>query len=132
MPLDKNELFEEAQNTFQKHFPGESAEALEPRMRQALSDLFAESGGDPLVLVDFVTNEQYDAWGWHYFQTDSDAFIKWGGDIIRNYDPPPTDVPVSPMPGEPSDESLSDELSTAASETPHIPQNGDVPIEDNI
>ena len=139
VPLDKNELFEEAQNTFQKHFPGESAEALEPRMRQALSDLYAESGGDPLVLVDFVLNEQYDAWGWHYFQTDSDAFIKWGADIIRNYDPPPTDVPVveiegavSPMQGEPSDESLSDELPTAASETPHIPQNGDVPIEDNI
>ena len=133
VPLDKNELFEEAQNTFEKHFPGESAEALEPRMRQALSDLFAERGGDLFVLSDFVTNEQYNAWGWHYFQTDSDAFIKWGADIwIRNYDPPPTEGPVSSMQGEPSDESLSDELPTAASETPHIPQNGDVPIEDNI
>ena len=136
VPLDKNKLFEEARNTFQKHFPGESAEALEPRMREALSNLYAESDGDQFVVLDFVLDERYDAWGTHYFQTDSEAFIKWGLDIIRNYDRPSTEVPVvetersvSLTQDEPSDESLSHDLPPAASETP---QHGDVLSENNI
>ena len=125
--LDKNKLFEDAENRFKKHFPGESAEEVEPRMRQALADLYAESGGNPYVLVDFVSNEEYAAWGTHYFRTDSKAFIGWGGDIIRNYELPSTEGAVLTEQGEPSDE-----LPTkAASETLQLPQDDDVPIGDN-
>lgn len=139
VPIDKNDLFEEAERKFREHFPGESAEELEPRMRQELIRLLDENGGDQFVLIDFVINEKYDAWGTYYFKTDSEAFVKWGVDVIKEYGSSTTEAPVvdpeNTFPlevGEPSDRSIIDDLPTAASKTTHIPQKSDANPKENM
>lgn len=138
IPLDKNKLFDAAEKEFKKYFPDESAEELKPRMRQALIKLYDESGGDPFVLINFVINEKYASWGTHYFKTDSEAFVEWGADIIRDYSSSQTEIPAGETEDavlfddvEPSAGSIKDDLPTAASETTHIPKKMDTNPKEN-
>lgn len=147
--VDKNDLLEVFQGIFQQHFPGETPAAVEPQMRQTLTKLISESDTDFIgVLMDFISNEKYNAWGMLHFQMDTDAFATWAIEVVKNPIPlataphstevpavVETEVPVSPSEGEPADTRLSGTLPTVPSESlpapsidPTAPDDGDVDV----
>ena len=140
VPVDKNDLLEIFQGFFQQHFPGETPESLEPQMRQTLINLLDESDTDFIgVLIDFMSNEQYNAWGMLYFQTDADTFARWAVGTIKNHLESPlpnalsvveTEAPIVPVEGVPANEFSFDELPTDPAELPPDPST-DLPAFEN-
>ena len=130
IPVDKNDLLEIFQGIFQQHFPGETPESVEPQMRQTLTNLIDENKTDLIgVLTDFMSNEQYNAWGMLHFQTDADAFALWAVGTIKDYleSPPPealpvveTEVPAASVEDVSADEHSFGELPTDPTELPPV------------
>ena len=105
----KSEVFGMVRALLAEHFPGETAEALEPGMRQELSGIYAESGIEfEQALQDFVSKEQNIAWVTEYFEGDFLEFGKWAVDVSEN--------PVS---------FSSDNPSVVGNEAPQVPQNSE-------
>lgn len=91
----RSEVFGLFQDMYEKHFPMEIAADLEPRMRQELSDIFAESNIEfQQAIQDFLSKEQNLAWFMVHFESDYFEFAKWAVTISENPIPPPTDTPT--------------------------------------
>ena len=91
----KSEVFGLFQDMYEKYFPTEIAADLEPRMRQELSGIFAESNIElQQVIEDFLSKEQNIAWVMEHFEGDFFEFGKWVVTVSENPVPLPTDTPT--------------------------------------
>ena len=105
LPVDKNAALMRFHEKFQKHFPGETPEAVEPQMRETLTNLFfeIESQSDYIkVINDFVADEKNAAWIMGRFPGREKEFGSWVVDLLKNAQnsqpaplaPLPADTPV--------------------------------------
>ncbi len=114
--LRYNEFLAEFHEMFQEHFPQDSADALEPKMREKLSTLFWERniqfGTDAAsesvrdVIVEFLVEEPNIVWAMEHFEGDYFAIGRWAMDVLQNPIPPAaeepdfSDTPEPPIPAE--------------------------------
>ena len=92
--LRYNQFLAEFHELFQEHFPQDSADALEPKMREKLSTLFWESniqfGTDTAsesvrdVIVEFLVEEPNIVWAMAHFEGDYFAIGRWAMDVLQN------------------------------------------------
>ncbi len=132
------------EDVFQEAFPTETPASVLPQMRQTLHDYMEEGDMDVFeVVIDFVSDPVYNAWGYVYFQTDLDAFANWTVDTLINYapdaktadvgEPPP---PIFTTETERTDVRFDEERSTETSDPavpntiPPLPENSDLITED--
>lgn len=131
-------IMREFEEYFQEAFPGETPESVLPQMRQTLYHLMEENDMDyAQVVFDFVSDPIYAVWGSVYFQTDTDAFVNWTVDTLRDYDISATDTsegvetaaPVPSTEDERIDTSFVDDLSIDdhATETSQPPPSSTAP-----
>ncbi len=97
LEVDKSAFSKVFEKKFREHFPDETPESAEPRVRQALIKRLKENEAEDhlQVAMEFVAEEQYNAWGSLYFETDDAAFGKWAFGILKNYHQPTATLPVS-------------------------------------
>ena len=125
--LRYNEFLAEFHEMFQELFPQDSADALEPKMRENLSALFWESniqfGTDAAsesvrdVIVEFLVEEPNIVWAMAHFEGDYFAIGRWAMDVLQNPIPPAAEEPdFSDWPELPIHE--EEELVNTATEQP--------------
>lgn len=135
----RDEYYEIFNKLFEQQFPGTSAEALEPEMRQKMAEIFLESGidletaaqgkGIEDVITEFLEEKQNLAWLMEYFQGDYIAFGMWAIDAFENptaptFIPSQSSDPAVPVDANDPDASAEDvalEPAPQHSRTPNDP-----------
>lgn len=127
IPWDRDAYYKEIQEDFQKHFPGETPEGIEPHMRQTLLNMIADNN---LAFTDMLTtflDEKTLAWMSARFPNSYREFGDWVAEIVIDYiEPPTTDTPAIvetetpnvPAQGGMVDEHVFDDRSAEPSESP--------------
>ena len=135
IPWDRVAYYRDIQEKFQKHYPGETPESIEPQIRQSLIGLFAENEGSfdmntfVEVMITFLEDEKQRSWISARFPGREADFGNWVAGVMKDYIQPPgtdtspiveTETPLSRPEDLPADERLFDDPSTETTETPPV------------